>query len=186
MARQTDDKNQVWYKKEGTAITIGFTKDFLTSLDQCWHILPASLEQFKPKAPLLTVETTDALISIMSPVAGNFMQFSQRAQNFPDKLTEDDVVLELREGPFVRPTVAPRRIVDMGDFVGGGIVGHRGAAGLAPAQVTIAQAGERAERRVVGDLRWAVNPPIDELLDRLQPAQPRRAILPDYDTEEGL
>lgn len=103
MTKQYDSKNQIWFKQEDNTVKIGFTKSFLEGMDQCWHILPANLSKFRSKSPLLTVETNDSLISIMSPVSGNFMQYSDKAQNFPDKLTEDDVVVEIGMGAAARP-----------------------------------------------------------------------------------
>lgn len=103
MTRQTNDRNQIWFEKEGQVTKIGFTQEFLNSLDQCWHILPANMERFREKSPLLTVETNDALISILSPVTGSFMNFTTKAQDFPNKLTTNDVVLEVTEGQVRRP-----------------------------------------------------------------------------------
>lgn len=99
MPRQTNEANQIWYEKNGEVTNIGFTNEFLNTLDQCWHILPSNLEKFKVKSPLLTIETNDALLSIVSPVSGNFMEFSNKAQNFPNKLTENDVVLSITDRP---------------------------------------------------------------------------------------
>jgi glycine cleavage system H lipoate-binding protein len=100
--RKYNSKNQIWYDENDESVRIGFTQSFLDTLDQCWHILPSNTERFKLKAPLLTVETNDALISIMSPVAGNFMNYSDKAQNFPDRLIESDVIMELSLKPVVR------------------------------------------------------------------------------------
>jgi hypothetical protein len=143
MTRQVNDTNQIWYERQDQTVKIGFTKSFLEGLDQCWHILPANLERFKAKAPLLTVETNDALISILSPVAGNFMQYSDKAQNFPDKLTEEDVILELRDGPVPqRQQEAPQVAAPDG----------RVMFGDAP------QAG----------INWDMNPAHDALLERIR------------------
>lgn len=108
--RQTNDKNQIWFERQDQETNIGFTQDFLNSLDQCWHILPANLETFREKSPLLTIETNDALISIVSPIKGNFFEFSPKAQNFPTKLTENDVVMQLRHGPVVQRQEAPAAV----------------------------------------------------------------------------
>lgn len=115
MTKQVDARNQIWYEQQDNLVKIGFTKAFLQDMDQCWHILPANLTKFRSKAPLLTVETNDALISIMSPVSGNFMQYSHKAQNFPDKLTEDDVVVEIGLGPAIRQPDQPVQAGMFGD-----------------------------------------------------------------------
>jgi glycine cleavage system H lipoate-binding protein len=103
MTRQVDSKNQIWFEKQEQVTTIGFTQTFLNSLDQCWHILPANTEKFREKSPLLTVETNDALVSILSPVSGSFLEFTAKAQNFPNKLTEGDVIIKLSDRAPVRP-----------------------------------------------------------------------------------
>ncbi len=95
MAKVVDDLNQIWVEKDGEAVKIGFTRDFLQQLDQCWHILPAHNKRFKRKMPLMTVETNDGLVSILSPVDGFLKSFDQKAQNFPDRLKEDDVILHI-------------------------------------------------------------------------------------------
>lgn len=94
MSKVTNALNQIWYQQDGEQIKIGLTRSFLDTLDECWHILPGG-RSVKAKAPLMTVETNDSLVSILSPVAGNLFNWNERATNFPDKLTEDDVVLTL-------------------------------------------------------------------------------------------
>lgn len=96
--REIDSKNQIWFMKDGGVTKIGLTKSFLDSLDGCWQIMPANMVVFKKKAPLLTVETNDTLISIMSPVAGNMLHFNEDALDFPDQLEEDTIILELHDG----------------------------------------------------------------------------------------
>jgi hypothetical protein len=108
MTRQTT--SQLWYEQQDRNIRIGFTKEFLEQLDQCWHILPANLSRIKANAPLMAIETNDALISVLSPVSGSFVTFSHKAQNFPNKLTEDDVVMELIEG---KTSQIPRPVDEM-------------------------------------------------------------------------
>lgn len=93
--REVDSKNQIWFIQDGAVTRIGFTQSFIESLDQCWQVLPANLQSFKKKAPMLTVETNDALISIMAPVAGTLVRFENTARDFPDQLTADTVIMEL-------------------------------------------------------------------------------------------
>jgi glycine cleavage system H lipoate-binding protein len=114
MTRQVDSKNQIWFEKQDQVTNIGFTRDFINSLDQCWHILPANMERFREKAPLLTVETNDALVSILSPVTGTFLEFTNKAQDFPNKLTEADVVIKVADRNVVpqRPAAGLGRVPD--------------------------------------------------------------------------
>jgi glycine cleavage system H lipoate-binding protein len=102
MTKQVNTKNQIWFEQNDNVVTVGFTRQFLELMGECWHIVPANMERFRAHAPLMVVETNDSLISIKSPVAANFTSFNAKAQNFPDQLTEDDVILEMRVGPAQR------------------------------------------------------------------------------------
>jgi glycine cleavage system H lipoate-binding protein len=96
MPKVVNDLNQIWVESDGGEhVKIGFTRDFLQQLDQCWHILPANNSRFKKQMPLMTVETNDGLVSILSPVTGYLQNFDRKAQDFPDKLTEEDVILSI-------------------------------------------------------------------------------------------
>lgn len=92
-----DSKNQIWFEKDGDIVRVGFTNNFLAQMDECWHILPAG-KQVKEKDPLMAVETNDGLLSIRSPATGYIMDFSDKAMNFPDKLTAEDVVVCVNGG----------------------------------------------------------------------------------------
>jgi hypothetical protein len=114
--KQTDKLNQIWYETSDEVTRIGLTASFLEQLDQCWHILPPSARQIRMKAPLFTVETNDSLVSVLSPVAGNFLNWNDRATNFPDKLRDTDVIIELTSKvipePVAPPVTDPQREID--------------------------------------------------------------------------
>jgi hypothetical protein len=112
MTKQVNHKNQIWFEQQDNVVKVGFTKSFLEGLDQCWHILPANMGRFREHSPLMVIETNDALVSVKSPVSAHFSQWSDKAQNFPDQLTEDDVVLEIYTGPAQRREPQPRVIED--------------------------------------------------------------------------
>lgn len=95
MSKITDALNQIWYEQDGKQVKVGLTRSFLDQLDECWHILPGNLRNIKAKTPLMTMETNDGLIPIMSPVSGNVVRWETRATNFPDQLTEEDVIMVL-------------------------------------------------------------------------------------------
>ena len=102
MPKVVNDLNQIWVEQDNELVKIGFTRNFLDTLDQCWHILPANNKKFKSKMPLMTVETNDGLVSILSPVDGFLQEFAHKAQDFPDRLTEDDVILRIVSKPQVK------------------------------------------------------------------------------------
>lgn len=97
--------DELWHREVNNVIEIGFTKSFLDQLDQCWNILPSHNEVFKVKSPLLTIETNEKMFSILSPIAGYLRHYSDKAQNFPDKLVESDVVISLTKEATARTSV---------------------------------------------------------------------------------
>ncbi len=105
--RKVDAKNQIWYTQDGEVVKLGLTKSFIDSLDQCWHILPANTEQVRKKSPLFVVETNDSMISIMSPLEGYVNMYNMDAQDFPDRLDENTVLMELVSNEPVRQVVPP-------------------------------------------------------------------------------
>lgn len=80
---------------EGT-INVGFTQPCIEEkLQECFHVLPADVVRTKREQPLLVLETNDGLVSIKSPVNGHITFFSDKARNFPDRLSEEDVIVTL-------------------------------------------------------------------------------------------
>lgn len=92
VAAQHDEKDQIWFKQDNDQTQIGFTENFLSIVRECWHVVPAVKEKVTEKSPLMAIETNDALLTVFSPRSGNIISFSEKAQNFPDKLTSSDVV----------------------------------------------------------------------------------------------
>ncbi len=107
MTKEVDVKNQIWFEKDGKVIRLGLTRNFLETLTECWHILPSNMKQIKQKAPLLTIESNDGLISLLSPVTGNLYNWDNKAANFPEKLTEEDVIVTLTSEEIVSKGTGP-------------------------------------------------------------------------------
>ena len=107
MSKITDALNQIWYEQDGKQVKVGLTRNFLDTLDECWHILPANTRAIKAKSPLMTVETNDSLVSVLSPVSGNVVRWETRATNFPDQLTENDVIMVLSSEKQAEVAVDP-------------------------------------------------------------------------------
>lgn len=106
MSKIVNALNQIWHEERENTITIGLTRDFLNSLDECWHILPTTQAEIKVKTPLFTLETNDGLLSILSPVKGFLHHWNDQATNFPDKLTENDPIITLaKEAPKTKKSV---------------------------------------------------------------------------------
>lgn len=86
----------VWSEVRNGRMAIGFTKQCIDdTLPECFHVLQADATTVKLRGPMLVLETNDGLLSILSPVAGRIRFFNDRARNFPDKLTEEDVIIEV-------------------------------------------------------------------------------------------
>lgn len=102
--KETSKDGRIWFEKKGTEVNIGFTSALLGELDDCWHMLPAASnkQEIKENQPLLSVETNDGLFSVATPVAGIITFFDNKAMNFPQKLTTDDVVCVVKDAEEVR------------------------------------------------------------------------------------
>lgn len=102
--KETSKDGRVWFEKKGTEIQMGFTPQMLGELDDCWHLLPAASnkQEIRENQPLLSVETNDGLFSVPTPVSGIITFFDNKAMNFPQKLTTDDVVCVVKDAEEVR------------------------------------------------------------------------------------
>lgn len=86
----------IWYEEKDCRVSVGFTQECLNEkLQECFHILPADVFAVKAQGPLMVLETNDGLEAVHSPVAGRIRFFSDKARNFPDRLTTEDVVVEI-------------------------------------------------------------------------------------------
>lgn len=86
----------IWYEERAGRMSVGFTRQCLDEkLQECFHILPADSYSVKARGPLMVLETNDGLESVRSPVAGRVLFFNDKARNFPDRLTEEDVIVEI-------------------------------------------------------------------------------------------
>ena len=90
-------------QEDGT-VKVGLTRNFIESkLTECFHIIQADAQEVRKGGPMLVVETNDGLSSLKSPVSGRIIRFNDRARNFPDKMTEDEVILVLNTKPREKP-----------------------------------------------------------------------------------
>ena len=95
---------KLWVEQRDKHFAVGFTRQFLGELDGCWHMLPAASQktEIKEKQPLVAVETNDGLFSLPSPISGVIAFFDNKAMNFPEKLTDEDVVCTIKDAEAVR------------------------------------------------------------------------------------
>ena len=102
---------KLWVEQRDKHFAVGFTRQFLGELDGCWHMLPAAGQktEIKEKQPLIAVETNDGLFSLPSPVSGIIAFFDNKPMNFPEKLTEDDVVCTIKDAEAIKAEEAELR-----------------------------------------------------------------------------
>ena len=102
--KETSKDGRIWFEKKGTEVQIGFTSNLLSELEDCWHLLPAASNktEIKENQPLLSVETNDGLFSVPTPVSGIITFFDNKAMNFPQKLTTDDVVCVVTDAEEIK------------------------------------------------------------------------------------
>lgn len=106
----------LWYRArpDGGVFDVGLREDMLARIrDECWTIIP-NVGNVKKGQPLFAIETSDELLSILSPFNGRVTDVSFVAQNSPEKLTEGVAILTLdtREGarPMAQPQVVQRGV----------------------------------------------------------------------------
>jgi glycine cleavage system H lipoate-binding protein len=101
-------KGSLWYEKQSDGtVHIGFTQAFITqAMEECFHVLPADYRNLFENKAALVIESNDGVKSLKSPVTGTIVEFNTKARNFPDRLTEDDVILKVRPQGVTIPTVA--------------------------------------------------------------------------------
>lgn len=77
-------------------VRMGFSRRFIEErLGECFHVMQADIKSVKKGEPLLVIETNDGLESLKSPLSGNILVFNAKARNFPDRLVEEDCILEI-------------------------------------------------------------------------------------------
>lgn len=116
----------VWFNsKPDGRIDVGFQQKYINEkLQEVFHVLPANQSKIEKNTPILVLESNDGLEKIVSPFAGRFVSFSDKARNFPDRLKESDVVLTLfeeqafledqrKKKPEVKKEVAKKTKVNM-------------------------------------------------------------------------
>lgn len=102
-----------WHQKNAAGtIDVGFTKQLIQALEECWHILPAASNKvtIKVDQPLCSVETNDGLFAVTSPVGGVISFFDNRAINFPDKIGEETIIAQVSEKS---PPESPQTAVEI-------------------------------------------------------------------------
>lgn len=86
---QTNNAKQIWFKEvKAGMFAVGLTDEFLGDIRKnCWSIIFGKNE-VKKDTPLFAVETTDGLLSVLSPVDGMMQELTAThlARNAPEKL----------------------------------------------------------------------------------------------------
>jgi len=105
----------VWTEEKSDGrVNIGFTRAFIDSkLMECFACVQADAFNLFEGGPMLVIETNDGLESLKSPITGTITNFNAKARNFPDRLTEDDVILTVLPKGVVLPAKAKTKKVTL-------------------------------------------------------------------------
>jgi glycine cleavage system H lipoate-binding protein len=105
-------KGNIWTDtKSDGMVDIGFTQMFIhQKMMECFHVLQADAVNLNEKGPMLVIETNDGLENLRSPVTGKIIFFNTKARNFPDQLTEDDVILSVLPKGVLLPKTAKKEV----------------------------------------------------------------------------
>jgi Glycine cleavage H-protein len=109
----------IWTEvKESGLVKVGFTQQFIEQrLGECFHVMQADVRQVKKGEPMLVIETTDGLESLKAPLSGSIHFFNVKARNFPDRLNEEDLIMELLPDGVVLPVVKKKKVIDKFAFL---------------------------------------------------------------------
>lgn len=105
----------IWIdRREDGLVQMGFTQQCIDEkLQETFHVVLADNFQATEKQPLFVLETCEGLESVPSPVSGNIMFFNDKARDFPDRIVEGDVILQISDGKKKKSNQAP---VDLGPY----------------------------------------------------------------------
>jgi hypothetical protein len=104
----------IWTETDKRGVVqLGFARKYIDEvLGECFHVIPADTRQARKGQPLMVLETNDGTERIKSPLSGTILVFADKAKNFPDRLTEEDVICEvLPEGVKLDRVVQKNKIV---------------------------------------------------------------------------
>jgi glycine cleavage system H lipoate-binding protein len=101
----------IWTETDARGVSlIGFRQEYIDQvLGECFHVVQADTRRARKGCPLMVLETNDGTNRVRSPVTGTILTFSDKARNFPDRLTEDDVIVEVLPEGTVLPTTKKAR-----------------------------------------------------------------------------
>lgn len=87
----------IWTDTDSRGVVqIGFTKAYIENqLGECFHVMQADRSTARRGQPIMVLETNDGTSRIKSPVSGRIIKFNGKAMDFPDRLSEEDVIMEV-------------------------------------------------------------------------------------------
>lgn len=100
----------IWTERDDRGVErIGFRQSYIEQvLSECFHVVQADTRTARKGCPLMVLETNDGTSRVRSPVTGTILTFSDKARNFPDRLTEDDVIVEVLPEGVTLPSTAKK------------------------------------------------------------------------------
>lgn len=87
----------IWTETDDRGVVkIGFSRAYIEQqLGECFHVMQADRRVARQGQPIMVLETNDGTSRIKSPLNGRIIKFNNKAMDFPDRLSEDDVILEV-------------------------------------------------------------------------------------------
>lgn len=90
-------EGNIWTEVDNRGVVkIGFSRDYIDQqLMECFHVVQADRSVARKGQPIMVLETNDGTARIKSPINGRILTFNDKARNFPDRLSEEDVIMEV-------------------------------------------------------------------------------------------
>lgn len=105
------DLGKIWYETDERGVwKVGFTRRYIEQkLGECFHVMQADIKQAQVGLPLLVLETNDGIERIKSPVTGTVLEFNARARDFPDRLTDEETIVQILPKGVTLPKVETKK-----------------------------------------------------------------------------
>lgn len=94
-----ETRGNIWTETDNRGVVkVGFTRKYIEDrLGECFHVMQASQigQKLMKGDPMLVMETNDGLVNLKAPLSGILQVFNPKARDFPDRLDEEDTIVEI-------------------------------------------------------------------------------------------
>lgn len=159
----TTADGRIWTREKDSILSVGFTPEFIDVVHNSFTVLPFTEKTGRilaPKAPMVTLETPEILVTIRSPFPETWLKsINPMCQNFPDRITPDTPVLDLfKVKPEAKPKNKQSIIDEMAHHVAANIVNQNLGAWadiVGPAPQPVEQPADNGDPRMWRETRFA-------------------------------